>query len=222
MATSGTNSFNLDVDQVIEEAFERCGLYSRSGYDIKSARRSLNIMLAEWANRGINLWTVELRTQTLTANTTSYTLDTDLVDVLEAVITEASDANTDIEVDRISRAEYLNISQKSQTGTPVQYFLQRDTSAPTLFLYPTPDAADTFKYYGLTKIQDAGDYNDQLEVPTRFIPCLTSGLAYYVSIKKAPERTALLKQLYEEEWQRASEEDRPRSSFFITPERGDI
>ena len=179
-------------------------------------------MLAEWANRGINLWTVELRTQTLTASTTSYTLDTDLVDVLEAVITEASDANTDIEIDRISRAEYLNISQKSQTGTPVQYFLQRDTSAPTLFLYPTPDSADTFKYYGLTKIQDAGDYEDQLEVPTRFIPCLTSGLAYYVSIKKAPERTALLKQLYEEEWQRASEEDRPRSSFFITPERGYI
>ena len=142
--------------------------------------------------------------------------------MLEAVITEASDANTDIEIDRISRAEYLNISQKSQTGTPVQYFLQRDTSAPTLFLYPTPDSADTFKYYGLTKIQDAGDYEDQLEVPTRFIPRLTSGLAYYVSIKKAPERTALLKQLYEEEWQRASEEDRPRSSFFITPERGYI
>ncbi len=167
--------------------------------------------------------------------------------MLEAVITKASDSTTDIEIDRVSRAEYLNISQKSQTGTPVQYFLQRDTSAPTLFLYPTPDAADTFKYYGLTKIQDAGDYNDQLEVPTRFIPCLTSGLAYYVSIKKdqlevptrfipcltsglayyvsikkAPERTALLKQLYEEEWQRASEEDRPRSSFFITPERGYI
>ena len=104
MATSGTNSFNLDVDQVIEEAFERCGLYSRSGYDIKSARRSLNIMLAEWANRGINLWTVELRTQTLTASTTSYTLGTDLVDVLEAVITEASDANTDIDA-----AEKANI-----------------------------------------------------------------------------------------------------------------
>jgi hypothetical protein len=179
-------------------------------------------MLAEWANRGINLWTVELRTKTLAGSTTSYTLDSDLVDVLEAVVFTASDSSTDIEVDRISRAEYLNISNKSTTGTPVQYFLERGTSAPTLFLYPTPDAAHTFKYYGLTKIQDAGDYNDQLEVPTRFIPCLTSGLAYYVSVKKAPERTPLLKQLYEEEWQRASEEDRPRSSFFATPERSYI
>ena len=109
MATSGTNSFNLDVDQVIEEAFERCGLYSRSGYDIKSARRSLNIMLAEWANRGINLWTVELRTKTLTASTSSYTLDSDLIDILEAVLYTTTDTTTDIEVDRISRAEYLNI-----------------------------------------------------------------------------------------------------------------
>ncbi len=186
MATSGTNSFNLDVDQVIEEAFERCGLYSRSGYDIKSARRSLNIMLAEWANRGINLWTVELRTQTLTASTTSYTLDTDLVDVLEAVITEASDANTDIEIDRISRAEYLNISQKSQTGTPVQYFLQRDTSAPTLFLYPTPDAsaAGNYMYINYVKrITDVGDYDNVGDIPNRFVPCMVSGLAYYLSQK---------------------------------------
>ena len=134
MATSGTNSFDLDVDQVIEEAFERCGINSRSGYDLKSARRSLNIMLAEWANRGINLLTVELRTKTLTGSTTSYTLDSDLVDVLEAVVFTASDSSTDIEVDRISRAEYLNISNKSTTGTPVQYFLERGTSTPTLFL----------------------------------------------------------------------------------------
>ena len=114
MATSGTNSFDLDVDQVIEEAFERCGINSRSGYDLKSARRSLNIMLAEWANRGINLWTVELRTKTLAGSTTSYTLDSDLVDVLEAVVFTESDSSTDIEVDRISRAEYLNISNKSK------------------------------------------------------------------------------------------------------------
>jgi hypothetical protein len=222
MATSGTNTFDLDVDQLIEEAFERCGINSRSGYDLKSARRSLNIMLAEWANRGINLWTVELRTKTLTASTSSYTLDSDLIDILEAVLFTTSDTSTDVEVDRISRAEYLNISTKSSEGTPVQYFLQRGASTPTLYLYPTPDAAHTFKYWGLTKIQDAGDYNDQLEVPTRFIPCLSSGLAYYMSVKKAPERTPLLKQLYEEEWQRASEEDRPRSSFFATPERGYI
>ena len=222
MATSGTNVFNLDVDEIIEESFERCGLNSRSGYDLKTARRSLNIMLAEWANRGINLWTVELKTQTLIAGTTSYTLETDVVDVLEAVVYTASDSTTDVEVDRISRAEYLNISNKSTQSTPSQYFIERNASAPVLYLYPTPDAAHTFKYYSLTKIQDAGDYEDELEVPTRFLPCLTAGLAYYLSLKKSPERTPLLKQIYDEEWQRASEEDRPRSSFYATPERGYI
>ena len=222
MALSGTNAFDLDVDDVIQEAFERCGLHARSGYDLKSARRSLNLLLAEWANRGINLWTVELRTQTLTASTTSYTLDSDLIDILEAVVYKASDTTVDMEVDRISRAEYLNISKKSTEAVPTQYYLLRGQSTPTLYLYPPPDAADTFKYWGLTKIQDAGDYEDELDVPTRFLPCLTAGMAYYVSLKKSPERTPLLKQLYEEEWQRASEEDRPRSSFYAIPERGVI
>jgi len=222
MALSGTNAFDLDVDDVIQEAFERCGLHARSGYDLKSARRSLNLLLAEWANRGINLWTVELRTQTLTASTTSYTLDSDLIDILEAVVYKASDTTTDMEVDRISRAEYLNISKKSTEAVPTQYYLLRGQSTPTLYLYPTPNAADTFKYWGLTKIQDAGDYEDELDIPTRFLPCLTAGMAYYVSLKKSPERTPLLKQLYEEEWQRASEEDRPRSSFYAIPERGVI
>jgi len=222
MALSGTNAFDLDVDEVIQEAFERCGLHARSGYDLKSARRSLNLLLAEWANRGINLWTVELRTQTLTASTTSYTLDSDLIDILEAVVYKASDTTTDMEVDRISRAEYLNISKKSTEAVPTQYYLLRGQSTPTLYLYPTPDAADTFKYWGLTKIQDAGDYEDELDVPTRFLPCLTAGMAYYMSLKRSPERTPLLKQLYEEEWQRASEEDRPRSSFYAIPERGVI
>ena len=131
MATSGTNTFDLDVDQLIEEAFERCGINSRSGYDLKSARRSLNIMLAEWANRGINLWTVELRTKTLTASTSSYTLDSDLIDILEAVLYTTSDTSTDVEVDRISRAEYLNIYTKSSERTHEQYFLQRGASTPT-------------------------------------------------------------------------------------------
>ena len=222
MALSGTNAFDLDVDDVIQEAFERCGLHARSGYDLKSARRSLNLLLAEWANRGINLWTVELRTQTLTASTTSYTLDSDLIDILEAVVYKASDTTVDMEVDRISRAEYLNISKKSTEAVPTQYYLLRGQSTPTLYLYPTPNAADTFKYWGLTKIQDAGDYEDELDVPTRFLQCLTAGMAYYVSLKKSPERTPFLKQLYEEEWQRASEEDRPRSSFYAIPERGVI
>ena len=164
MTTSGRTGFNLDLNEIVEEAFERCGLNSRSGYDLKSARRSLNIMLAEWANRGINLWTVELRTKTLTASTSSYTLDSDLIDILEAVLYTTGNTTTDVEVDRISRAEYLNISKKTTEGTPVQYFLQRGSSTPTLYLYPTPDGAHTFKYWGLTKIQNAGNYENELEV----------------------------------------------------------
>lgn len=222
MATSGSTSFNLNIDEIIDEGYERCGLRPMAGYDLKTARRSLNIMLAEWSNRGINLWTVELRTQTLTADTTSYTLGTDVIDVLEAVVFTENNTSTDIEVDRISRAEYLNISNKSTEGTPVQFFVERNSSAPVLYLYPTPDGAHSFKYYALTKMQDAGSYTNELEVPTRFLPCLVSGLAYYLSVKKSPERTPLLKQIYDEEWQRASEEDRPRSSFYAVPERGYI
>ena len=191
MATSGTNSFNLDVDEVIQEAFERCGLHARSGYDLKSARRSLNLLLAEWANRGINLWTVELRTQTLTARTTSYTLDSDLIDILEAAVYKASDTTVDIEVDRISRAEYLNISTKSSEGTPVQYFLQRGASTPTLYLYPTPEnSTDIIYYYALTRMQDAGDYTNNMETVFRFLPCMTAGLAYYLAMKRAPATRA--------------------------------
>ena len=131
------------------------------------------------------MWTVELRTQTLTASTTSYTLDTDLVDVLEAVITKASDSTTDIEIDRVSRAEYLNIiTEVSNRNTCAILFAKRYFCSYIVFISYTRCGRQVFKYYGLTKIQDAGDYNDQLEVPTRFIPCLTSGLAYYVSIKK--------------------------------------
>ena len=192
MATSGTTSFDLYIEEIIEEAFERCGLNARTGYDLKTARRSLNLLLAEWANRGLNLWTIELRTKTLTASTSSYNLDTDLIDILSGVVYEASDTTVDYEVERISRAEYLNISKKSTEGRSVQYYLER-TITPKLYLYPTPDAADTFKYYGLTRIQDAGDYTNTAEVPFRFIPCMTAGLAYYIAIKKSPERIQFLK-----------------------------
>jgi len=221
MATSGTTSFDLYIEEIIEEAFERCGLNARTGYDLKTARRSLNLLLAEWANRGLNLWTIELRTKTFTASTTSYDLDTDLIDILSGVVYEASDTTVDYEVERISRAEYLNISKKSTKGRPVQYYLER-TITPKLYLYPTPDAADTFKYYGLTRIQDAGDYTNTTEIPFRFIPCLTAGLAYYLSMKKAPERIQLLKASYEEEFQRAAAEDSTRASIHLVPAAGVI
>lgn len=221
MATSGTTSFDLYIEEIIEEAFERCGLNARTGYDLKTARRSLNLLLAEWANRGLNLWTIELRTKTLTASTSSYNLDTDLIDILSGVVYEASDTTVDYEVERISRAEYLNISKKSTEGRSVQYYLER-TITPKLYLYPTPDAADTFKYYGLTRIQDAGDYTNTAEVPFRFIPCMTAGLAYYIAIKKSPERIQFLKSAYEEEFQRAAAEDSTRASIHLVPAVGGI
>ena len=221
MALSGTTSFDLYIEEVIEEAFERCGFNARMGYDLKTARRSLNILFSEWANRGLNLWTIELRTKTLTASTSSYSLDTDLVDILSAVTYKASDTTVDNEVERISRAEYLNISKKSTEGKPSQFYLER-TITPTLYLYPTPDAADTFKYYGLTRIQDAGDYTNTAEVPFRFIPCMTAGLAYYIAIKKSPERIQFLKAAYEEEFQRAAAEDSTRASIHLVPAAGVI
>ena len=219
MALSGTTAFDLTIEEIIEEAYERCGLSVRSGFDLKMARRSLNIMFAEWANRGLNLWTIEQRTQTLTASTTSYDLDTDLVDIMSAVLYEASDTTVDKQLDRLSRAEYLHISKKSTEATPTQFFLERAIT-PKLYLYPTPNAADTFKYYALSRIQDAGEYTNNSEVPFRFLPCMSAGLAYYLAMKKAPERIQLLKAAYEDEWQRAAAEDSTRASVNLVPKIG--
>ena len=219
MATSGTTSFDLTIEEIIAESYERCGLYVRSGYDLKTSRRSLNLLFAEWANRGLNLWTIEQRTKTLTAGTSSYDLDVDLVDILSAVITEASDSTVDRQIERISRAEYLHISKKSTSASPTQFYIERSIT-PKLYVYATPDAADTFKYYALTRIQDAGSYSGNAEVPFRFLPCLVPGLAYYIAMKKAPDRIQLLKQVYEDEWLRASSEDSTRSSIKIVPNIG--
>ena len=219
MATSGTTSFDLTIEEIIAESYERCGLYVRSGYDLKTSRRSLNLLFAEWANRGLNLWTIEQRTKTLTADTSSYDLDADLVDILSAVITEASDSTVDRQIERISRAEYLHISNKSTSASPTQFYIERSIT-PKLYVYATPDAADTFKYYALTRIQDAGSYSGNAEVPFRFLPCLVAGLAYYIAMKKAPDRIQLLKQVYEDEWLRASSEDSTRSSIKIVPNIG--
>ena len=219
MATSGTTSFDLSIEEIIAEAFERCGLSVRSGYDLRTSRRSLNLLFAEWANRGLNLWTIEQRTKTLTAGTTSYDLDADLVDILSAVLFTANDTTVDKQLERLSRAEYLHISKKTTSAVSTQYYLERSIT-PKLFLYPTPNAADTFKYYALTRIQDAGSYSGNAEVPFRFLPCLVAGLSYYIAMKKAPERIQLIKQVYEDEWTRASQEDSTRSSLRIVPNVG--
>ena len=215
MAVSGSVDFELNVADYVEEAFERCGLEVKTGYDLVTARRSLNIMLAEWANRGLNQWTIVQRTQALTSGTRTYSLSADVIDVLSAVVTRSS---TDFALTRVSRDDDLNIPNKATTGRPTQFFLDRQVT-PSLRLWPTPEnSTDVIVYNALTRIDDADTAINTLDVPFRFYPCLAAGLAYYLSIKRAPNRTQMLKAMYEEEFERAMGEDRDRSSFTVTPE----
>ena len=215
MATSSSTDFELDVADYIEEAFERCGLEIRTGYDLQTARRSMNLMLAEWANRGLNQWTIEQRTQALTAADTDYSLGTDVIDILSAVVRRSG---TDFSLSRISRDSYLAIPTKTSSGRPTQFFLDRQIT-PNLKIWPAPEnSTDVIIYDALTRIQDADTAANTLEGPFRFYPCLTAGLAYYLSMKKNPQLTQMLKVIYEEEFQRAMGEDRDRSSFTVTPE----
>jgi hypothetical protein len=214
MATSSSNDFDLDVAEYIEEAFERCGLEAKTGYDLQTARRSMNIMLAEWANRGLNQWTIEQRTQALTINDSEYSLATDVIDILSLVVRRSG---TDFSMTRISRDAFLNLPNKTSTGRPTQYFLDRQIT-PNLKLFPTPEnSTDVIVYDALTRIQDADTQVNTMEVPFRFIPCLTAGLAYYIAMKRAPDRIQLLKTVYEEEFERAMAEDRDRSAFNVSP-----
>jgi len=214
MATSSSTNFELDVAEYIEEAFERCGLEAKTGYDLQTARRSMNIMLAEWANRGLNQWTIEQRTQALTASDSEYSLGTDLIDILSLVVRRSG---TDFTMTRISRDAFLNLPNKTSTGRPTQYFLDRQIT-PNLKLFPTPEnSTDVIVYDALTRIQDADAQVNTMEIPFRFYPCLTAGLAYYIAMKKAPDRIQLLKTVYEEEFDRAMAEDRDRSAFNVVP-----
>ena len=215
MALSSSTNFELDVAEYIEEAFERCGLEAKTGYDLQTARRSMNIMLAEWANRGLNQWTIEQRTLALTADDADYSLGTDVIDILTAVVRRSS---TDFSMSRVSRDTFTNIPVKTTTGRPTQYFLDRQIT-PNLKIYPAPEnSTDVIVYDALTRIQDADAQVNTMEVPFRFYPCLTAGLAYYIAMKKAPDRIQLLKTVYEEEFERAMAEDRDRSAFKVNPQ----
>ena len=215
MATSASTNFELDVSDYIEEAYERCGLETRTGYDLKSAKRSLNLMLVEWANRGLNQWTIAQRTQTVTASDGEYSLGTDVIDILSLAVLRDS---TYYSLERISRDSYLAIPNKSKTGRPTQFFLDRQLT-PNLKIWPLPDnSTDVLYYDALTRMDDADAYTNTLEIPFRFYPCLAAGLAYYIAIKKAPDRIQLLKAAYEEEFERAMSEDRDRSSFNVSPQ----
>ena len=214
MATSASTNFELDVSDYIEEAYERCGIETRTGYDLKSAKRSLNLMLVEWANRGLNQWTIAQRTQTVTSSDGEYSLGTDVIDVLSISVLRSS---TYYPLERISRDAYLAIPNKSQTGRPTQFFLDRQLT-PNLKIWPLPEnSTDTLYYDALTRMDDADSYTNTLEIPFRFYPCLAAGLAYYLSLKLAPDRTTMLKNLYDEEFIVAATEDRDRASFTIQP-----
>ena len=214
MTTSGSRDFDLDVAGIIEEAYERCGLEVRTGYDAKTARRSLNLMFAEWANRGLNLWTVKQATQALTQGTATYSFSADYTDLLEVVIRRSG---TDFELDRMSRSEYLNVPNKTTQGRPSQYFYNRQNT-PEVTLWPVPEnSTDTLVYYYVQRIEDADALVNTTDAPFRFLPCIVAGLAYYLALKKAPERVQLLKTVYEEEFQRAADEDEDRVALKLQP-----
>tara|TARA_R110000787_G_scaffold58755_1_gene133475 strand:+ start:718 stop:1605 length:888 start_codon:yes stop_codon:yes gene_type:complete len=287
MAVSGSKDFEPNVADYIEEAFERCGLELRTGYDARTARRSLNFLLADWANRGLNQWTIGQVTQTVASGVVEYPVGTitltvtasssftlgelitggtsgatasvitkpssttmtitvptgtfvaaetitggtssattavssapsfedvqSTIDLLNAVVRRGGD---DLSINRISRDDYLSIPNKSTTGRPNQYFVQR-LITPVIKIWPTPEnSTDQIIYDRLVRIDDADASANTLGIPFRFYPCLAAGLSYYLALKRAPDRIQLLKGLYEEEFARAAEEDRDKVSVNLVP-----
>ena len=241
MTTSGTTSFNLDLNNLIEEAFERCGAELRTGYDLRTARRSLNLLTIEWANRGINLWTIEQGSIPLVQGQIVYSLPIDTIDLLDHVVRTQSGINqTDINISRISVDTYSSIPNKNAQGRPIQVWINRQSGAtyptggqpygtdaatgidyPTINVWPSPDQSNlyTFVYWRLRRIQDAGSGVETQDIPFRMLPALVAGLAYNLSFKipDAMQRTQVLKQVYDEAWDQASDEDRDKSSLRLAP-----
>ena len=231
--TSGTTTFDktFAIDEIIEEAYERIGMQGVSGNQLRMARRSLNIMFQEWGNRGLHYWEVANNSFTLVDGQAVYTMfrstadgtsDATAVygvdDVLEAVYRNAS--NVDAPLTKVSRSTYQGLANKTSEGTPSQYFVQRFIDKVTVTLYLTPgssQAGHLVNYYYVKRIQDVGDYTNATDVPYRFVPCMASGLSYYLSQKFKPELTQQMKLIYEDELQRALAEDGSSSSSFITP-----
>lgn len=215
MATSGTRTFNLDVGELIEEAYERCGLEVRTGYDARTARRSLNLMFAEWANRGLNLWTVNQAAITVTQGTATYTVNADHADILEMVLRRDG---TDYEVERLSRGDYFLLPNKTTQGRPSQFYYDRQI-APKISVWQVPEnSTDQLVYYYVRRIEDAGTLQNTTDMPWRFYPCMVAGLSYYLAMKRAPDRMAMLKAIYDEEFTRAAEEDEDRVPLKLQPD----
>ena len=225
MTTSGTSSFNLDLTEIVEEAFERVGSEMRTGYDLRTARRSMNLMFADWANRGLNMFTYEQGSIPLVAGQATYNLPTDTVDLLEHVIrTGAGSAATqaDLTITRISVSTYATIPNKLQQARPIQVWIER-LNTPRITVWPTPDNSQpyVFVYWRLKRIQDAGNGVNTMDMPFRFLPCMVAGLAYYLALKVpgGADRLGILKQQYDEAWQLASEEDREKAAVRFVPRR---
>ena len=226
---ASTADFNLSISEIIEEAFERCGIQDRSGYELKTARRSLNLLLAEWSNRGLNLWTIQKQTAALAADTTSLSgtalygsganAASEIVVITDMVIRDSS--NNEYSCSPISRSTYLNYTVKTSGGRPTQFYFEK-TINPTLYLYPAADVAYTVVYYAMLRMKDSGAYTNNAEIPFSFLPCLTAGLAYYIALKYAPERTQILKIAYEEEFRRAADTNRGNVSSHFVPQLGII
>jgi len=244
MTTSGTVTFNLDLNEVFEEAFERCGRELRSGYDFRTARRSLNLLTIEWANRGINFWTIEEGSLPMVTGQAEYDLPVDTIDLVEHVIRTGTGQNQqDLTITRISMPTYASIPNKNSTGRPIQVWVDRQSGAtypaggrpagtntttgvdhPKIHVWPTPNSPGsqyTFVYWRLRRIQDAGTGVTTQDIPFRWIPCLTSGLTYFLSLKipEAASRVPGLKAEYEEQFKYASEEDRDKSAIRFVPRR---
>ena len=218
MATSGSRDFQPDVAEWIEEAYERCGLEMRTAYDARTARRSLNILFADWANRGLNQWTINNVSQTLTQGTESYSLNSYVVDVLDVVLRRTvNSVATDYQMTQVGRSEYWNIPSKSTQARPTQYFLDKQET-PKIYVWPAPEnSTDVIKMNQILRIEDADSSANDVQVPFRFYPCLVAGLAYYIAQKRAPDRIQILKGMYEEEFARALAQDEDRGPLRVKP-----
>ena len=220
MATSGTKTFSLDTAAVMEEAYELAGLELRTGYDAVTARRSLNIMFSDWAKRGVNVWTIAQVNFTVTEGTANYTLNSYDIDILDAVLRRTIGSTvTDIQLTSIGREEYLNIPTKETKGRPIEYFLDRQTT-PVLYLWPTPEnSTDIIVSNRIQRMDDISASVNDPDVPSRFMAPMVSGLAFYLAVKKNPERIAILKPMYEEDFARAVAGDQGRTSLHLVPSR---
>jgi hypothetical protein len=223
MTTSGVANFSLDLTEIVEEAFERVGSEMRTGYDLRTARRSLNLLFADWANRGINMWTFEQGTQVLTPGVATYELPADTVDLMEHVIrTGAGSASTqaDLTITRISVSTYATIPNKLTQARPIQIWIER-LNTPRFTVWPVPDNTQTYTlvYWRLRRIQNAGEGVNTMDMPFRFIPAMIAGLAYYLAMKipGGLDRLQILKAQYDEAWDLASSEDREKAAVRFVP-----